>query len=175
MVAGKHVAKSLKQALVVPGSRRVKAEAEAEGLDKVFREAGFEWRDAGCSMCIAMNDDVLPSGERSASTSNRNFEGRQGKGSRTHLVSPMMAAAAAIEGHFVDYPQSGKGLERSRSNDGTIHQATGMVAPMDRVNVDTDQMVPKQFLKLLRGRATGECFSTIGATCPARNRIRISC
>jgi len=102
VVEGKHVAKSLKQALVVPGSRVVKALAEKEGLDKIFRDAGFEWRDAGCSMCIAMNDDVLPSGERSASTSNRNFEGRQGKGSRTHLVSPAMAAAAAIEGHFVD-------------------------------------------------------------------------
>jgi 3-isopropylmalate/(R)-2-methylmalate dehydratase large subunit len=102
VVAGKHVAKSLKQALAVPGSRVVKLQAEKEGLDKIFRDAGFEWRDAGCSMCIAMNDDVLPAGERSASTSNRNFEGRQGKGSRTHLVSPMMAAAAAIEGHFVD-------------------------------------------------------------------------
>ena len=102
MVAGKHVAKSLKEALVVPGSMQVKAQAEKEGLDKIFRDAGFEWRDAGCSMCIAMNPDVIPSGERSASTSNRNFEGRQGKGSRTHLVSPMMAAAAAIEGHFVD-------------------------------------------------------------------------
>jgi 3-isopropylmalate/(R)-2-methylmalate dehydratase large subunit len=102
VVAGRHVAKSLKQALVVPGSRRVKDEAEKEGLDKVFVAAGFEWRDAGCSMCIGMNDDVLPPGERSASTSNRNFEGRQGKGSRTHLVSPIMAAAAAIEGHFVD-------------------------------------------------------------------------
>jgi 3-isopropylmalate/(R)-2-methylmalate dehydratase large subunit len=102
VVAGKHVSKSLKQALVVPGSRVVKAKAEEEGLDTIFREAGFEWRDAGCSMCIAMNDDVLLPSERSASTSNRNFEGRQGKGSRTHLVSPMMAAAAAIEGHFVD-------------------------------------------------------------------------
>jgi 3-isopropylmalate/(R)-2-methylmalate dehydratase large subunit len=105
VVAGKHVAKSLKQALVVPGSRVVKALAEKEGLDKIFRDAGFEWRDAGCSMCLAMNDDVLPSGERCASTSNRNFEGRQGKGSRTHLVSPAMAAAAAIEGHFVDIRQ----------------------------------------------------------------------
>jgi 3-isopropylmalate/(R)-2-methylmalate dehydratase large subunit len=102
VVAGKRIAKSIKQALVVPGSRLVKADAEKEGLDKIFRDAGFEWRDAGCSMCIAMNDDVLPSGERSASTSNRNFEGRQGKGGRTHLVSPIMAAAASIEGHFVD-------------------------------------------------------------------------
>jgi len=102
VVAGKHVAKSLKEALVVPGSMQIKAQAEKEGLDRIFLDAGFEWRDAGCSMCLAMNPDVLPPGQRSASTSNRNFEGRQGKGSRTHLVSPMMAAAAAIEGHFVD-------------------------------------------------------------------------
>jgi 3-isopropylmalate/(R)-2-methylmalate dehydratase large subunit len=87
----------------------IKAAAEKEGLDKIFRAAGFEWRDAGCSMCIGMNSDVLPSGERSASTSNRNFEGRQGKGSRTHLVSPMMAAAAAVEGHFVDIRKWGVG------------------------------------------------------------------
>jgi 3-isopropylmalate/(R)-2-methylmalate dehydratase large subunit len=102
VVAGKHVARNIKGALVVPGSRVVKHQAEKEGLDKVFTDAGFEWRDAGCSMCIGMNYDVLPSGERCASTSNRNFEGRQGKGGRTHLVSPMMAAAAAIAGHFVD-------------------------------------------------------------------------
>ncbi|PYV06336.1 MAG: 3-isopropylmalate dehydratase large subunit [Acidobacteria bacterium] len=102
VVEGKHVARTLKQALVVPGSMVVKAQAEKEGLDKIFRVAGFEWRDSGCSMCIGMNADVLPSGERCASTSNRNFEGRQGKGGRTHLVSPMMAAAAAIAGHFVD-------------------------------------------------------------------------
>jgi 3-isopropylmalate/(R)-2-methylmalate dehydratase large subunit len=102
VVRGKHVSRNLKAALVVPGSRVVKAQAEAEGLDSILREAGFEWRDAGCSMCIGMNEDVLPAGERSASTSNRNFEGRQGKGSRTHLVSPIMAAAAAIAGHFVD-------------------------------------------------------------------------
>ncbi len=102
VVAGKKVSPTLKQVLVVPGSMRVKAQAEQEGLDKMFRDAGFEWRDAGCSMCIGMNADVLPSGERCASTSNRNFEGRQGKGGRTHLVSPMMAAAAAIAGHFVD-------------------------------------------------------------------------
>jgi 3-isopropylmalate/(R)-2-methylmalate dehydratase large subunit len=102
LVEGKHVARSVKQALVVPGSRGIKAQAEKEGLDKIFTAAGFEWRDAGCSMCIGMNADVLPPHERSASTSNRNFEGRQGKDSRTHLVSPVMAAAAAIAGHFVD-------------------------------------------------------------------------
>src|SRR5579864_6295649 len=90
------------RAMVVPGSMRVKATAEAEGLDRVFRDAGFEWRNAGCSMCLGMNDDILGSGERCASTSNRNFEGRQGKGGRTHLMSPTMAAAAAIAGRLVD-------------------------------------------------------------------------
>ncbi len=90
------------RALVVPGSQTVKEQAEAEGLDTIFLTAGFEWRDAGCSMCLAMNDDIVPPGERCASTSNRNFEGRQGNGSRTHLVSPEMAAAAALEGYFVD-------------------------------------------------------------------------
>jgi 3-isopropylmalate/(R)-2-methylmalate dehydratase large subunit len=89
-------------ALVVPGSQQVKAEAEKRGLDKVFLAAGFEWREAGCSMCLGMNPDILQPGERCASTSNRNFEGRQGRGGRTHLVSPAMAAAAAIAGHFVD-------------------------------------------------------------------------
>ena len=98
---GKKVAKTV-QAMVVPGSGLVKQQAETEGLDRVFREAGFEWREAGCSMCLAMNADVLKPGERCASTSNRNFEGRQGAGGRTHLVSPAMAVAAAIEGHFVD-------------------------------------------------------------------------
>ncbi len=90
------------QALVVPGSKSVKIAAEQEGLDHIFKEAGFEWREAGCSMCLAMNDDIIPPGERCASTSNRNFEGRQGNGARTHLVSPEMAAAAAINGRFVD-------------------------------------------------------------------------
>jgi 3-isopropylmalate/(R)-2-methylmalate dehydratase large subunit len=90
------------RAMVVPGSQQVKAQAEAEGLDEVFRAAGFDWRSAGCSMCLGMNPDILQPGERCASTSNRNFEGRQGRGGRTHLVSPEMAAAAAIEGHFVD-------------------------------------------------------------------------
>jgi 3-isopropylmalate/(R)-2-methylmalate dehydratase large subunit len=101
VVAGYHVAKSI-HAMVVPGSGQVKRQAESEGLDKIFRAAGFEWREAGCSMCLGMNPDILRPGERCASTSNRNFEGRQGKGGRTHLVSPAMAAAAAVSGHFVD-------------------------------------------------------------------------
>ncbi|MGE5408415.1 MAG: 3-isopropylmalate dehydratase large subunit [Syntrophothermus sp.] len=98
---GRRIASGI-HGMVVPGSQQVKAAAEAEGLDDVFRSAGFEWREAGCSMCLGMNPDTLAEGERCASTSNRNFEGRQGKGGRTHLVSPKMAAAAAVEGHFVD-------------------------------------------------------------------------
>ncbi len=102
VVRGRRVASNVKLALVVPGSGLVKTQAEQEGLDRVFRDAGFEWREPGCSMCLAMNDDRLEPGERCASTSNRNFEGRQGAGGRTHLVSPAMAAGAAIAGHFVD-------------------------------------------------------------------------
>ncbi len=102
VVKGRRVAKNIKQALVVPGSGLVKAQAEQEGLHRVFLDAGFEWREPGCSMCLAMNADRLEPGERCASTSNRNFEGRQGPGGRTHLVSPAMAAAAAVAGHFVD-------------------------------------------------------------------------
>jgi 3-isopropylmalate/(R)-2-methylmalate dehydratase large subunit len=101
LAKGKHVAKGV-HAMVVPGSGLVKQQAEQEGLDRVFKEAGFEWREAGCSMCLAMNADVLQPGERCASTSNRNFEGRQGAGGRTHLGSPAMAVAAAVEGHFVE-------------------------------------------------------------------------
>ena len=99
---GSKVAKNVKVAMVVPGSGQVKAQAEAEGLHEIFKAAGFEWREPGCSMCLAMNADRLEPGERCASTSNRNFEGRQGAGGRTHLVSPAMAAAAALNGHFVD-------------------------------------------------------------------------
>jgi 3-isopropylmalate/(R)-2-methylmalate dehydratase large subunit len=102
VVKGRHKAAGVKLALVVPGSGLVKQQAEQEGLDRVFRDAGFEWREPGCSMCLAMNADRLEPGERCASTSNRNFEGRQGQGGRTHLVSPAMAAAAGIAGHFVD-------------------------------------------------------------------------
>jgi 3-isopropylmalate/(R)-2-methylmalate dehydratase large subunit len=101
LAKGKSVARGVR-AMVVPGSGLVKQQAEQEGLDRLFKEAGFEWREAGCSMCLAMNADVLQPGERCASTSNRNFEGRQGAGGRTHLVSPAMAVAAAVEGHFVD-------------------------------------------------------------------------
>ena len=107
VVRGRKVAKGVR-AMVVPGSQRVKSAAEAEGLDEVFIRAGFEWRNSGCSMCLGMNDDVLGSGERCASTSNRNFEGRQGKGGRTHLMSPVMAAAAAIEGRLVDVRRAGR-------------------------------------------------------------------
>ena len=102
VVKGRRIASNIRLAMVVPGSGLVKAQAEKEGLDKVFRDAGFEWREPGCSMCLGMNPDKLDAGERCASTSNRNFEGRQGAGGRTHLVSPTMAAAAAIAGHFVD-------------------------------------------------------------------------
>jgi len=102
VIQDRKVASNVKQAMVVPGSGLVKKQAEDEGLDKIFLNAGFEWREPGCSMCLAMNADRLEPGERCASTSNRNFEGRQGTGGRTHLVSPAMAAAAAIAGHFVD-------------------------------------------------------------------------
>jgi len=104
LVKGRRVASSV-NAMVVPGSQQVKTQAEAEGLDEVFRAAGFDWRSAGCSMCLGMNPDIAAPGERVASTSNRNFEGRQGRGARSHLVSPKMAAAAAIEGRFVDIRQ----------------------------------------------------------------------
>jgi 3-isopropylmalate/(R)-2-methylmalate dehydratase large subunit len=107
VVRGKRKASNVKLAMVVPGSGLVKRLAEAEGLDRIFKEAGFEWREPGCSMCLAMNADRLEPGERCASTSNRNFEGRQGNGGRTHLVSPAMAAAAGVMGHFVDIRRMG--------------------------------------------------------------------
>jgi 3-isopropylmalate/(R)-2-methylmalate dehydratase large subunit len=102
VVKGRHVADRIRQALIVPGSGLVKLQAEKEGLDRIFTEAGFEWREPGCSMCLAMNPDKVPAGERCASTSNRNFVGRQGPGARTHLLSPAMAAAAAVTGRLTD-------------------------------------------------------------------------
>jgi 3-isopropylmalate/(R)-2-methylmalate dehydratase large subunit len=102
VLRSRRIAGTIKLAMVVPGSGMVKRQAEKEGLDKIFKQAGFEWREPGCSMCLGMNEDRLSPGERCASTSNRNFEGRQGQGGRTHLVSPAMAAAAAVAGHFVD-------------------------------------------------------------------------
>jgi len=102
IIKGKTLHDNIKKAIVVPGSFTVKMQAEKEGLDQIFIDAGFEWRNSGCSACLGMNDDVIPAGGRCASTSNRNFEGRQGNGARTHLVSPEMAAAAAIHGHFID-------------------------------------------------------------------------
>ncbi len=143
---GRRVASSV-NAMVVPGSQQVKAQAEAEGLDEVFRAAGFDWRSAGCSMCLGMNPDIAAPGERVASTSNRNFEGRQGRGARSHLVSPKMAAAAAIEGHFVDI------------REWDMRQVTvieGDVSVLERADVDTDQIIPKQFLKRVERTGFGE-------------------
>ncbi|MBU9598415.1 3-isopropylmalate dehydratase small subunit [Burkholderia multivorans] len=144
--ANKPIAPNIKLALAVPGSSAVKRQAEREGLDQVFIEAGFEWREAGCSMCLGMNPDHLAPGERVASTSNRNFEGRQGAGGRSHLVSPAMAAAAAVAGHFVDvrtfFSHGFKTVQ-------PFKQHTGIVAPLDRDNVDTDAIMPKQFMKAI--------------------------
>ena len=143
---GRHVAPTVR-AMVVPGSAKVKRQAEEEGLDRVFTSAGFEWRQAGCSMCLGMNPDILAPGERCASTSNRNFEGRQGAGGRTHLVSPAMAAAAAITGRFADVREL-----RMRE----LRQVTGRAAVLDRADVDTDQIIPKQFLKRIERSGYGE-------------------
>jgi 3-isopropylmalate/(R)-2-methylmalate dehydratase large subunit len=129
VVRGRRVATSV-DAMVVPGSAQVKAQAEREGLDEVFRAAGFDWRGAGCSMCLGMNPDIAAPGERVASTSNRNFEGRQGRGARSHLVSPQMAAAAAIEGHFVDIRDwEGRSPGHRRPEEVGRHQDAGPDAP----------------------------------------------
>ncbi|KAI4118664.1 MAG: hypothetical protein LQ345_001338 [Seirophora villosa] len=198
IMEGRNVAPNLKRAMVVPGSGLVKKQAEAEGLDKIFQEAGFEWREAGCSMCLGMNPDILSPGERCASTSNRNFEGRQGAGGRTHLVSPVMAAAAAIVGRLadvrklvdqdatpakaspkvdvtpevsdidtdddldriLDLPSESQTQNRNRgaSSSGGQTKFTvlkGIAAPMERSNVDTDAIIPKQFLKTIKRTGLG--------------------
>ena len=143
------------RAMVVPGSQLVKEEAEREGLDAIFRNAGFEWREPGCSMCLGMNPDILQPGERCASTSNRNFEGRQGRGGRTHLVSPAMAAAAAVAGHFTDV-RNWKFNARESNAMKPFRTLTSLAAPLDRVNVDTDQIIPKQFLKRIERTGYGD-------------------
>lgn len=197
IVKGKKVAPNLKRAMVVPGSGLVKKQAESEGLDKIFTDAGFEWREAGCSMCLGMNPDILSPKERCASTSNRNFEGRQGAGGRTHLMSPVSAAACAIVGKLADVrevhgsnatPQKASpklevqpevaDIESDEDLDATLdapeenqggHGATasasaglpkfellkGIAAPMHRTNVDTDAIIPKQFLKTIKRTGLG--------------------
>lgn len=201
IVEGKQVASNIKRAMIVPGSGLVKRQAEKEGLDKIFTAAGFEWREAGCSMCLGMNPDILSPGERCASTSNRNFEGRQGAGGRTHLMSPAMAAAAALVGNLADVrklaPPStapakgspkieldahqeelGSDEDIERLNDlpadhaqhtasntvATTGASAGMpkfetlrgyAAPMDIANIDTDAIIPKQFLKTIKRSGLG--------------------
>lgn len=199
VVTGKKVASNIKRAMIVPGSGLVKQQAEAEGLDKIFTDAGFEWREAGCSMCLGMNPDILSPQERCASTSNRNFEGRQGAGGRTHLMSPAMAATAAVVGKLADVrehvpvspvqgkaqpkvdvehveePETDEEFDRimdmpadnephtNTSSGGAststglpkFHVLKGMAAPLDRSNVDTDAIIPKQFLKTIKRTGLG--------------------
>ena len=204
IVKGKKIASNLKRAMIVPGSGLVKEQAEQEGLDKIFIDAGFEWREAGCSMCLGMNPDILSPRERCASTSNRNFEGRQGALGRTHLMSPVMAAAAALAGkladvrkladsginpvkaspklelvaevadidtdsdleNVADQPQDGEqtaSTERKSAPaaSGGLPKFTtlkGIAAPMDRSNVDTDAIIPKQFLKTIKRSGLGSAL-----------------
>lgn len=205
VVKGRHIASNIKRAMVVPGSGLVKTQAEEEGLDRIFMDAGFEWREAGCSMCLGMNPDILAPQERCASTSNRNFEGRQGAGGRTHLMSPVMAAAAAIVGKLADVRKlteykssphveafkapSGKPHvdERVEESDGekemitdqpqdssphtntlAVHSAAGglpkfttlkgIAAPLEMSNVDTDAIIPKQFLKTIKRTGLGSAL-----------------
>ncbi|KAF3360119.1 hypothetical protein VD0004_g8962 [Verticillium dahliae] len=204
VVKGKKIAANIKRAMIVPGSGLVKDQAEAEGLDKIFIDAGFEWREAGCSMCLGMNPDILSPQERCASTSNRNFEGRQGAGGRTHLMSPVMAAAAAIVGTLTDVrklseyktsphvqaaiapvakPHVDERVEESAAErdligdqpeDSQPHVNSsvssssaglpkfttlkGIAAPLDMTNVDTDAIIPKQFLKTIKRTGLGSAL-----------------
>lgn len=203
IVEGKHVASNLKRAMIVPGSGLIKQQAESEGLDKIFVDAGFEWREAGCSMCLGMNPDILSPKERCASTSNRNFEGRQGAGGRTHLMSPVMAAACALVGKLADVRKVASGehvspakaspkievgdayaddissdedydrvldlpsdedLDTEGKHDTAPHVSGGMTkfttlrgiaAPLEIANVDTDAIIPKQFLKTIKRSGLG--------------------
>jgi len=204
VVKGRKVAPNIMRAMIVPGSGLVKDKAEAEGLDQIFVDAGFEWREAGCSMCLGMNPDILAPKERCASTSNRNFEGRQGAGGRTHLMSPVMAAAAAIGGKLTDVRKLSESIETPRKSSpkpiqvkayvdervetdddereviadqpedqgpstNTIAPRTsaglpkftvykGLAAPLERANVDTDAIIPKQFLKTIKRTGLGSAL-----------------
>ena len=201
IVQGKTVATSLKRAMIVPGSGLVKKQAESEGLDKIFLDAGFEWREAGCSMCLGMNADILSPRERCASTSNRNFEGRQGAFGRTHLMSPVMAAAAALTGKLTDIrkltnenvtpkkaepkldlkpevahmddddemervfdePEDGQQTGNTTAKAPSVGMppfttVKGIAAPLDRANVDTDLIIPKQFLKTIKRTGLGSAL-----------------
>lgn len=201
VLEGKKISPNLKRAMVVPGSGLVKNQAETEGLDRIFQDAGFEWREAGCSMCLGMNPDILSPKERCASTSNRNFEGRQGAGGRTHLMSPVMAAAAAVAGkladvrkltsetpvpakaapqldvtpevsdidddddldRILDLPESSEThgeIQTASSSSGQVKFITlkGIAAPMERSNVDTDAIIPKQFLKTIKRTGLGSAL-----------------
>ena len=201
IVEGKKISPSLKRAMVVPGSGNIKAQAEREGLDKIFLDAGFEWREAGCSMCLGMNPDILSPRERCASTSNRNFEGRQGALGRTHLMSPVMAAAASLTGkitdvrkltdnatprkaspqlsvqpefaevdsdeeldRIMDLPSSSNTAQHTSANTKPTGEAgglpkftvlTGIAVPLDKANIDTDAIIPKQFLKTIKRTGLG--------------------
>jgi 3-isopropylmalate dehydratase large subunit/3-isopropylmalate dehydratase small subunit len=201
IVDGKKIAPNLKRAMVVPGSGLVKKHAESEGLDKIFTDAGFEWREAGCSMCLGMNPDILSPRERCASTSNRNFEGRQGAGGRTHLMSPAMAAAAALVGRLADVrkladrsatpskaapqmdltpevsdidtdddldrildlpeedqTQANNSAASSSGGQPKFTTLKGIAAPMERSNIDTDAIIPKQFLKTIKRTGLGSAL-----------------
>lgn len=202
IVEGKKVASNVKRAMVVPGSGLIKQQAEQEGLDKIFTEAGFEWREAGCSMCLGMNPDILSPRERCASTSNRNFEGRQGAGGRTHLMSPVMAAAAAVAGKLADVrhmptvrplvqkkvspqvdvhsevqdidteddldrildvpedtePHTNSQAAKSTADLTKFTTLKGIAAHLDRGNVDTDAIIPKQFLKTIKRTGLGSAL-----------------
>eukprot|EP00755_Sulcionema_specki_P036375 Sspe_Gene.106783::Locus_84855_Transcript_1_1_Confidence_1.000_Length_1696::g.106783::m.106783/K01702/LEU1; 3-isopropylmalate dehydratase len=154
------VSSSIKQALVVPGSGRVKKQAEDDGTAQILIDAGFEWREPGCSMCLGMNDDRLDPYERCASTSNRNFEGRQGARSRTHLVSPAMAAAAALTGRLTDVRKFQRQQRAFHTTRPLMMQpftaVEGIAAPIDRDNVDTDLIIPKQFLRTIKRTGLGK-------------------
>ncbi|KAH8051311.1 3-isopropylmalate dehydratase [Aureococcus anophagefferens] len=164
---GRKVAANVERAMVVPGSGLVKEQAEAEGLDKILEAAGFEWREPGCSMCLAMNPDKLKPQERCASTSNRNFEGRQGNGGRTHLMSPIMAAAAAVTGTLTDVRDllgdinadatagGGDGDAAAGGGMTPFVTLTGLAAPLDIQNIDTDMIIPKEFLKTIKRSGLG--------------------